>query len=343
MFRLTLAEIAGKFNAEIRGNPLCQVEKVEPLATATVGALSFLSNPQYQIYLKTTQASAVILRSEYADQCPTNALIVPNPELIFARFLTYVAPKPTHNPGTHPTAVVEQGCHIDPTVTIGPHCVIGEGTKIGSGTVIGAGSIIGSDVQIGADCYLFPRVSLYSKVVIGDRVQVHSGAVIGADGFGLVNNNGQWVKVPQVGSVIIGNDVEIGANTTIDRGALQDTTIGNGVKIDNLVQIAHNVKIGDHTAIAGCTGIAGSAEIGKHCMIGGGACINGHIKITDQVILGGMAAVGQSVSEPGTYSSGIGIQKNSRWRRNMLRFQQLDELAKRIIKLEKIRHGTDGH
>ncbi len=214
--------------------------------------------------------------------------------------------------------------------------------------MIGAGSVIGEDSRIGEYCRIYSRVTLYHGIRLGDRVIIHSGAVIGADGFGLAHDGQQWIKIPQIGRVIVGDDVEIGANTTIDRGALQDTVIGQGVKIDNLVQIGHNVKIGDHTAMAGCVGIAGSTEIGRHCMIGGSASISGHLEIANGVILTGTSVVGQSISEPGVYSSGIGVQKNSLWRRNTLRFHQLDDMAKRLRHLEKkfgeeSRDGTDEH
>lgn len=331
----TLEIIAKQINAQLQGDPQCEVDRAEPLASAKSGAVSFLANAQYQSYLSHTQASAVVLRAEDADKCPVNALIVANPELAFSQLLNFLYPEPAPFPGIHPTAVIGQNCRIDPSATIGPQCVIEQGAQIGAHTVVGAGSVIGADTTVGAHCRIYSRVSIYHRVTMGNRVIIHSGAVIGADGFGLTHNGEHWVKIPQVGGVSIADDVEIGANTTIDRGALQNTIIGKGVKIDNLVQIAHNVKIGDHTAIAGCVGIAGSTEIGQHCMIGGSAAINGHIKITDGVILTGTAAVGQSITEPGVYSSGVGVQKNSLWRRNMLRFHQLDEMAKRLRRLER--------
>jgi UDP-3-O-[3-hydroxymyristoyl] glucosamine N-acyltransferase len=335
MSTYTLEDIAKQIQAELKGDPHCEIERAEPLASATMGAITFLANPQYQDFLTQTQASAVILRSKDRDQCPTNALIVSNPELAFTQVLNLLYPPPAIKPGIHSTVVIGENCQIDPLATIGAYCVIADGVKIGARTVVEAGTIIGAEVTIGADCHLYSRVTLYHRVVLGNRVILHSGAVIGADGFGLAHDGQRWVKTPQVGCVVIGDDVEIGANTTVDRGALQNTIIGKGVKIDNLVQVAHNVKIGDHTAIAGCVAIAGSVEIGRHCMVGGSAAINGHITITDGVILTGTAAVGQSISEPGVYSSGVGVQKNSIWRRNMVRFHQLDEMAKRLRRLEQ--------
>lgn len=330
----SLEQISKQLHAQLQGDPQCQIDRAEPLASATAGAITFLTNARYKSYLANTQASAVILRQEDAQDCPTNALIVANPELAFSQLLNLLYPTPKSIPGIHPSAVIGQDCHIDPSAMIGPHCVIEDGVRIGANTLIGAGSVVGAGSQIGENCRIYSRVSIYHRVKLGNRVIIHSGAVIGADGFGLAHDGQQWIKIPQVGGVEIGDDVEIGANTTVDRGALQNTIIGKGVKIDNLVQIAHNVKIGDHTAIAGCTGIAGSTEIGRHCMLGGSVAVNGHIKITDGVILTGTAAVGHSITEPGVYSSGIGVEKNSVWRRNMLRFHQLDEIAKRLRRLE---------
>lgn len=335
MPKYTLKEIAKHINAELQGDSHCQIERAEPLATATQGSISFLANAQYRHFLSHTQASAVILRSVDADQCPTHKLIVNNPELAFTQLLNLLYPLPKANPGIHNTAIIGENCRIDPSAAIGAYCVIGDRVQIGAQSVIEAGTTLGSDVKIGERCHLYSRVTLYHEVTLGNGVILHSGAIIGADGFGLAHDGQKWVKTPQVGRVEIGDECEIGANTTVDRGALHNTVIGKGVKIDNLVQVAHNVKIGDHTAIAACVAIGGSTEIGRHCMIGGGASITGHIKIMDGVILTGTASVGQSITEPGAYSSGIAIQKHSVWRRNMLRFQKLDEMAKRLRSLEQ--------
>lgn len=344
----SLGEISEKIHARLKGDPQCRIDRAEPLHIAKAGAISFLANVRYRSFLTNTQASAVILRAEDAQNCQVNALITSNPELAFARLLNFLYPGPPTASGIHASAVIGENCQIDPAASVGPHCVIGDRVQIGAHTVIGAGSVIGEDSRIGEYCRIYSRVTLYHGIRLGDRVIIHSGAVIGADGFGLAHDGQQWIKIPQIGRVIVGDDVEIGANTTIDRGALQDTVIGQGVKIDNLVQIGHNVKIGDHTAMAGCVGIAGSTEIGRHCMIGGSASISGHLEIADGVILTGTSAVGQSISEPGVYSSGIGVQKNSLWRRNTLRFHQLDDMAKRLRHLEKkfgeeSRDGTDEH
>ncbi|MBS0352193.1 MAG: UDP-3-O-(3-hydroxymyristoyl)glucosamine N-acyltransferase [Proteobacteria bacterium] len=336
-----LEEIALKINAEIRGDPDCLIECAEPLVSAGPSAITFLGNAKYHHLLAATKAAAVILSAQDAAECPTNALISANPELSFTQVLNLLYPAKQVAPGIHASVVIEANCKIDASVTIGPHCVIEEGVTIGANTLIEAGVFIGRNSQIGADCHLYSRVTIYHQVVLGDRVIIHSGAVLGADGFGLAHDGQQWIKIPQIGGVAIGNDVEIGANTTIDRGALKPTVIGHGVKIDNLVQIAHNVKIGSHTAIAGCTAIAGSTEVGSYCMIGGAVCINGHIKIADGVMLTGSSAVAHSIEAPGVYSSGVAVQKNSEWRRNMIRFQQLDQMAKRLRRLERKMEVTD--
>ena len=336
MISSNLADIAIKLNAELKGDPQCVINRIDSLAQAQPGAITFLANSRHRPYLATTQASAVILSADDLNLCPTNALIVANPELTFAQLLAYYCQPPLAAGNIHPTAVIGEGCQIDATAQIGAHCVIADRVQIGERTIVEAGTLLGSDSVIGSDSHLYPRVTLYSRVRLGHRVIIHSGAVLGADGFGFAQDQGKWMKIIQLGGVLVGDDVEIGANTTIDRGAIYDTVIGHGVKIDNLVQIAHNVKIGDHTAIAGCVGIAGSTEIGKYCMIGGAVDINGHIKITDRVMVTGSSSVAQSILEPGVYSSGIAIEKNRVWRRNMLRFSQLDEMAKRLRRLEKL-------
>jgi UDP-3-O-[3-hydroxymyristoyl] glucosamine N-acyltransferase len=338
----SLDEISKKIHAQLKGDPQCRIDRAEPLHVAKSGAISFLASARYRSFLTDTQASAVILRAEDAEKCKVNVLITSNPELAFSQLLNFLYPGPPIAPGIHASAVIGENCQIDPSATVGPHCVIGDRVRIGARTVIGAGSVIEEDSQIGEYCRVYSRVTLYHGVIVGDRVIIHSGAVVGADGFGLAHDGRQWIKIPQIGRVVIGDDVEIGANTTIDRGALQDTVIGQGVKIDNLVQIGHNVKIGEHTAIAGCVAIAGSTEIGRNCMFGGSASLAGHLEITDGVILTGTAAVGQSIPEPGVYSSGVGVQKNSLWRRNMLRFYQLDDMAKRLRRLEQIKESRDG-
>lgn len=364
MPQYTLTEIAKLLNGEVHGDVNCQIIGVAPILEAATNEITFITDPRYRKYLAQTNAAAVVLNKEdfkaqTSDDKLNNSIIVANPKLSVVKLISLFFAEPKPAEGIHPTAIIGNDCQIDSGVIIGAYCVIEDGVSIGANSIIHPGTIIGKGVSIGTDCCLYSRVSIYHSVQIGDRVIIHSGAVIGSDGFGLAMEAGSkeagsrevspkeadpkeagpgavchWVKVPHVGTVVIGNDVEIGANTAIDRGMLEKTMIGNGVKIDNLVQVGHNVKIGDHTVISGCTGIAGSAEIGSHCMIGGGACIADHVVIGDHVIIGGMGAVPRSVMEPGIYSSVMAVSKHEKWRRNMLRFQELDQMAKRLKKLE---------
>ncbi|MGB6976126.1 MAG: UDP-3-O-(3-hydroxymyristoyl)glucosamine N-acyltransferase, partial [Gammaproteobacteria bacterium] len=307
------------------------------------GQLSFLGNARYRRHLLTTKASAVILTAKEAANCSTAALIVDDPYLAYAKAATLFQRIPVAYAGKHPTAIIGQGCQIDKSVSVGAQCVIGNQVKIGANSIIEPGTIIGDEAIIGTDCHLWSRVSLYYRVQIGNRVVIHSGAVLGADGFGLTNEQGVWHRIPQLGGVVIGDEVEIGANTTIDRGALEDTIIEQGVKLDNLIQVAHNVHIGAHTAIAACVAIGGSTKIGKYCMIGGGATISGHLEITDSVIIIGTAVVSKSISEPGIYSSGTGLMPHREAIKCAARYRQLDDIVKRLKQLEKIAHESDGH
>lgn len=335
--QFTLAELAAILGAELRGDPTCNITGIASLHNVKAGQIAFLDNIRYRKYLANTQASAVILSSANLVECHTNALILDNPYLGYAKVATLFDQAPVSKPGIHPTAVIGENCEIHPSVCIGPLCVIGANVKIGENVVISPGCIISDQCSIGADSRLWSRVTVYHNVQIGQRVIIHSGVVIGSDGFGFAQDKGIWNKVPQLGTVIIGNDVEIGANTTIDRGALDNTVLHDGVKIDNLVQIGHNVSIGAHTAIAGCTGIAGSTTIGKHCAIGGATSLGGHISIADQVIITGASAVSNSITEPGMYSSGIvQVQPALTWKKTLIRLNQLDEMAHRLRELEKI-------
>ncbi|QTS83711.1 UDP-3-O-(3-hydroxymyristoyl)glucosamine N-acyltransferase [Coxiella endosymbiont of Amblyomma nuttalli] len=333
----TLNELAAAIGAIVQGDDSCKIHNIAPISHAKAGEISFLADRKYQKYLTRTQASAILLNKKLAAICPVNALVMQNPKLGFIKLLALLRPKSLPPVGIHPTAIIGKNCQIQPTVSIGPYVVIAANVAIGERTVIATGTNIGHDSQVGADCCLYSRVTLYHETILGDRNIIHSGTVIGADGFGLMRDEGrrQWIGIPQVGKVVIGDDVEIGANTTIDRGALDDTIIGNGVKIDNLVMVGHNVRIGNHTAIAGCAGIAGSTTIGRHCMIGASAGLNGHITICDNVIITGMGMIQKSITKPGIYSSGTGMQTNREWRKSVVRFWQLDELAKRLKRLEK--------
>lgn len=332
----TLAELAAHLGAELQGDGNCTISSIATINKAVAGQITFLDNIRYRKYLPSTQASAVILARANLSDCPTNALILKNPYLGYAKVADLFKQIPGAEQGIHPSAVIDVNCKIHPTASIGPQCVIGREVTIGENVILGAGTVIGDRCTIGAGSRFWPRVTLYYDVCIGERAIIHSGAVIGSDGFGFAQDNGSWRKITQLGSVVIGNDVEIGANTTIDRGAIDDTIIENGVKIDNQVQIAHNVTIGTNTAIAGCVGIAGTTTIGKHCAIGGGVGISGHVNITDGVIIVGGALVAQSIKEPGVYSSGLPAQPAMTWKKIMFRVLQLDTMAQKVRALEKI-------
>ncbi|WP_100623504.1 UDP-3-O-(3-hydroxymyristoyl)glucosamine N-acyltransferase [Candidatus Coxiella mudrowiae] len=333
----TLNELANAIGATVKGYGDCKIHNIASIVNAQPGEISFLADRKYQKYLTQTKASALLLDKKLAKNCPINALIMPNPKLGFIKLLALLRPEVRPKPGIHPTAVIGENCQIDPIVHVGAYAVIEDEVVIGSRTIIGAGTSIGRGSQLGVDCCLYNRVTLYHHTIMGDRNILHSGVVIGADGFGLAQDEQRrWIKIPQVARVVIGDDVEIGANTTIDRGALEDTVIGNGVKLDNLIMIGHNVRIGDHTAIAGCAGIAGSTTIGRHCMIGAGAGLNGHIDICDNVVITGMGMIQKSITKPGVYSSGTGMQPSREWHKSVIRFWQLEELAKRLKRLERL-------
>jgi UDP-3-O-[3-hydroxymyristoyl] glucosamine N-acyltransferase len=335
MMTITLGKIASHVGAELHGDPDTEINGLATLQSAKSGHISFLSNRKYCRYLRQTEASAVIITREDLDECPVSALVVDDTYLTYASVVSLFHPGTENIPGIHPSALVSPSAKIDSSVTIGANVVIEDNSVIESGSFIDSGCVIKSDVTIGSETHLYPNTVVCHSVSIGNRVILHPGVVIGSDGFGLANNKGIWNKIPQIGTVIIGDDVEIGANTTIDRGALENTIIEQGVKIDNLVQIAHNVHIGAHTAIAGCAGVAGSTTIGKHCMIGGMTAIGGHIEIVDNVVISGNSAVGNSIKSPGEYSSGIPATEAKLWRRIVARIRNLDELGRKITKLEE--------
>ena len=331
---LRLAELAVRFGCELRGDPDTLVERVAPLQDATAGALAFLANPKYRKYLRTTGASAVVLDAAAADDCPVAALVTRNPYATYARIAQLLYPTPAFRPGRHPSAVIDPGASVDATAWVDAQACVARGVVIGPRTFVGPGSVLLAGVQLGADTRLVARVTLGEGVRVGSRCILHPGAVIGADGFGHAPDAGAYVKVPQVGSVVLGDDVEVGANSTIDRGAIGDTEIGEGVKIDNLVQIGHNCKIGAHTVIAGCSGISGSVTVGRRCMIGGMAGIAGHLEICDDVALTGRTTVTGSIRQPGVYSGSLPADEAKRFRRNAARFSQLDDMARRLKRLE---------
>lgn len=340
----TVAELAEKIGASVQGDAGCTISKVSSLHAAKRGSVAFLSGRKRKHLeaLAKTGASAVLIEPALVHACPTTAMIVSDPKKGILHVLNLLYPRPEFCAGIHPTAILGARCHVHATAHIGPHVVLGSEVTIGPRTVIGAGTCVGDRSSIGEDGLLYPNVTIYADTIIGHRVILHSGAVIGADGFGLLlNEKKQWNKIPQVGCVVIGDDVEIGANSTIDRGALEETTIGNGVKIDNLVMVAHNARVGDHTAIAGCAGIAGSTQVGAHCMIGPGAGIGGHINIADGAILTGMAMVEKSIDKAGIYSSGTGMQPNRQWHKSVIWFRRLEELVERVKKLERSQDERD--
>lgn len=332
---MTLGQLAEALGATLKGPEALQITGLATLQEAGPGQLSFLANPQYRKYLDNCQAGAVLLKAADAESFAGNALIVADPYQAYARISHLFDPKPKAVAGIHPSAVVAEDAQVDASASIGPFAVIESGARIEAGVCIGAHCFIGARCVVGEGGWLAPRVTLYHDVVIGKRVVIQSGAVIGGEGFGFANEKGIWRKIAQIGGVTIGDDVEIGVNTAVDRGALSDTRIGDGVKLDNQIQIAHNVQIGDHTAMAACVGISGSTRIGKHCMLAGGVGLVGHIDICDNVFVSGMTMVTRSITEPGSYSSGTAMQPLADWRKSAARIRQLDDMAKRLQQLEK--------
>jgi UDP-3-O-[3-hydroxymyristoyl] glucosamine N-acyltransferase len=332
---MKLGQLAEFLGATLRGDPEKEITGLATLQEAGPAQLSFLANPQYRKYLAASQAAALLLKAADADGFTGDALIVADPYLAYARISHLFDPKPKASVGIHPTAVVAEDAVVDPAASIGAFAVIESAARIAAGVTVGAHCFVGARSEIGEDGWLAPRVTLYHDVRIGKRVVIQSGAVLGGEGFGFANEKGVWQKIAQIGGVLVGDDVEIGVNTAIDRGALADTVIGNGVKLDNQIQIAHNVQVGDHTAMAACVGISGSTKIGKHCMLAGGVGLVGHIDICDNVFLTGMTMVTHSITEPGSYSSGTAMQPAAEWRKSAARIRQLDDIARRLRQMEK--------
>jgi len=332
------ATTAGRLAAQL-GLPLVGADvplsRVAPLHTADAESLSFLADRRYRSRLQETKAGAVILRQADAGAAPGTVLIADNPELAFARAAALLHPHPRPAPGIHPTAVVDATAVVDPTASIGPFSVLEAGVTVAAGVDIGPHCSIGAGSCIGADTRLVAHVVVCAAATIGARVLLHPGAVIGREGFGFARDGERWVRIPQVGGVRLGDDVEIGANTAVDRGAIEDTVIAAGVKIDNLVQIGHNVAIGENTAMAACSGISGSTRIGARCTVAGAVGMAGHLEIADDVHFTGMAMVTRSQSEPGVYSSGIPAMPNAQWRRTIGRLRRLESLEQRVQQLER--------
>ncbi|WP_454260626.1 UDP-3-O-(3-hydroxymyristoyl)glucosamine N-acyltransferase [Pseudoxanthomonas mexicana] len=331
----TSGELADRFGLELRGDAGLVIDGVATLARAEPGQLAFLANSRYRGQLGDSRASLVVMRAEDADAAPGAVLIAKDPYTAFAKMAALFERRQAREPGIHPNAVIDPTARIAPGAHVGPFVTVGARSVIGEGSVLGPGCIIGEDCVVGDGCELIARVTLVTRVRLGQRVLVHPGAVIGADGFGLAMDSGHWIKVPQLGGVVIGDDCEIGANTTIDRGALDDTVLEEDVRLDNQIQIGHNVRIGAHTAMAGCSAAAGSARIGRYCLIGGAAGVLGHLEICDRVVVTAMSLVTSSITEPGEYSSGTPLTDNRTWRKNAARFKQLDALARRVLAADK--------
>lgn len=333
--QFTLGELAKKLGVELQGDPNVQITGLGTLRSAQPGDITLFTSSQYKAFLEGTQASAVVLSPKESGSVHLPALLAEDPRHLFTQlvYLFYTAREVP--PAQHPTAIIGLHSEIHPDSYIGPHCVLGERVKIAAGVCIEAGCYIGDDCEIGEGTVLYPRVTLYHGCKVGKACVLHSGAVIGSDGFGFVKQKARWVKVPQIGGVVIGDRVEIGANTTIDRGAIEDTEVHDDVILDNLIQIAHNVKIGEGTALAACTGVAGSTTIGKHCLVGGGSSFNGHIHITDHVHIVGCSNVPQSIPNAGVYASATTVAELKVWKKNLVRFHQLNDIALRLSELEK--------
>jgi UDP-3-O-[3-hydroxymyristoyl] glucosamine N-acyltransferase len=332
---MTLGEIAAATGAELRGDAGRVVTRVQTLAEADAQAVSFLANPRYTKFLENTSAAAVVLGAEHADDCPVDCLVSDNPYLTHARVLALLHPEPAPVPGIHPSATVSSGAVIDPTAEIAAGCFIGHGVEIGSGVVIGPNCVLFDNVSIGAETRLVASVTLGEGTRLGSRCLIHPGVVIGADGFGLANEDGAWVKVTQIGHVLIGDDVEVGSCSSIDRGAIGDTVIADGVKIDSQVHVAHNVRIGRHTALAGCAAVAGSSSIGEFCTIAGAAGITGHVQLADHVHISGATAVTRSIDQAGVYTGTVPAMEHSVWLKNFARLRHLDDMVRKVKKLEK--------
>jgi UDP-3-O-[3-hydroxymyristoyl] glucosamine N-acyltransferase len=324
----TLREIVARLGGEAVGEAPGALTGVASAESAGPADVTFLSNPRYRARIAASKAGVVIVAPADRDATAAARILTPNPYAYYAKTVALFHPEPPLEPGVHASAQVDASACVDRGAQVEAFAVIGAGSRIASGARIGAGCVLGSRVAIGEGTRLHPRVTVYDGCSIGARVIVHSGVVIGADGFGMAPEAGRWIKIPQVGAVRIGDDVEVGANTTIDRGALDDTVIEEGVKLDNQIQVGHNCVIGAHTVIAGCTGISGSVKIGRNCMIGGGVGIVGHLEICDGAMISGFTLITKSITRPGTYTSGMPAMPHAEWLRNAVHLRHLDTLAR---------------
>jgi UDP-3-O-[3-hydroxymyristoyl] glucosamine N-acyltransferase len=332
---ISLGELAIQFGCELIGDPEAKVSAVSTLSRAGDEDLCFFVNKAYRDQMLGTKASAVVIKIADANDCPVNALIAKDPYLLFARIASQLHPNPVIVAAVHASAVISSSATVAASAQISANAVIDSDTVIEDDVYIGPGVVVGSRCKIGRGSRLNANVTIVQDAELGERCLVHAGAVIASDGFGNAMSDSGWVKVPQVGGVKIGSDVEIGANATIDRGALDDTVIEDGVKLDNLVHIAHNVRVGQHSALAGQTGVAGSTSIGKRCMFAGQVGIDGHLSICDDVIVGGNSVITKDINEPGFYLATFSAEKNMDWKRKVARFKRLDQLTKRVGNLEK--------
>ena len=337
----SLGELAVQFGCELVGDPAATVSHVATLANADSESLSFFANKAYRDQLRQTTAAAVLVHPDDANDCPVNALLADDPYLAYARIADVLHPFPEPVAGIHKSAVIGSSTNVPDSAQVSANAVIDDDCVIGEQVFIGPGVVIGPRCTIGDGTRLLANVTLVQDVRMGERCIIHPGAVLGADGFGNAKSDGRWVKVPQVGGLRIGNDVEIGANTTVDRGAIDDTVIENGVRLDNLIQIGHNVQVGEHTAMAACAAVAGSTVIGKRCLIAGQAGIAGHVNICDDALIGGATMISKDINEPGFYLASFPAEKDRDWKRQVARFRRMDELAKRVQTLEKAAGNDD--
>ena len=331
----TLSQLAKHVGGITKGNADCLIDRVAPIQDSGKGAISFLYSDRYQKYLTETRAEAVILTEALSIDSPVPVIVVKNPRAAYAKIASLLYPPFKPEAGVHASAVIDASAQIADSACVMANVVIEPGAKVGSGSYIGPGCVIGRDSIIGDDVYLHANVTVYYDCQIGNNTIIHSGSVIGADGFGFEFDEGQWLKVPQVGGVRIGQNVEIGACTTVDRGALYHTVIEDGVKLDNHVQIAHNVQVGAHTIMSNGVGIAGSTKIGRNCIFGGMTGVRDNIEITDNVMVNAMSMVSKTLDKPGSYSSGLPVDDTPTWRKNTARFRQLDDIVRKVLKIEK--------
>lgn len=333
--RITLGELAERTACILEGDSEIVVNAMATLQNAVPGTVSFFSNRKYRRHLGRTGASGVFIGAEFAGDCPSAVLIADDPYLAFARAARFFYPQPTVHGGIHHSAVVSDDAEVDPTASIGAHAVVESGARIGPGVSIGPTCVVGANCVLGEGTRLLANVTLCSETVLGKRVLIHPGAVIGSDGFGFARDGGRWLRIPQVGRVLVGDDVDIGANTTIDRGAVDDTVIESGVILDNQIQIGHNVRLSENTAIAACCGIAGSTHVGRNCIIAGDVGIAGHLEIGDGVFIAAGSKVPKSLEGPGSYGGALPVDADPLWRRNAMRIHKLDEMAKRLARVER--------